>query len=231
MGTCCGACCQGYATLCRMFTYVFIVSAVVLSCLALSSCEFLTVSYELKRWIGSRKWSCINGGGYDTTREEISVCGFYLFILSSRTFRFFLTTCRVKAVALESSASNATVPTSAAFTANLDTMTSVGCICGLVSLGVSKFPRFFIVHVGFANRILLTWPSRVCCSSFGSVLAPIFGFILLILMSADCCCKVCCSKSLQTFLVIWAQICQAMTFVICEYLPCIVARWNALFTS
>jgi hypothetical protein len=62
-------------------------------------------------------------------------------------------------------------------------------------------------------------------------LAPIFGFILLILMSADCCCKVCCSKLFQTFLVIWAQICQAMTFVICEYLPCIVARWNELFTS
>eukprot|EP01082_Thalassiosira_pseudonana_P013321 g12537.t1 g12537 contig6:2115019-2116266(+) len=129
MGTCCGACCQGYATLCRMFTYVFIVSAVVLSCLALSSCEFLTSE----------------GSGVGIIRFErdgADECSLY---------------------------------------------------------GQFGYDDFGWLHM---------W-SRVT-----GFLAPIFGFILLILMSADCCCKVCCSKLFQTFLVIWAQICQAMTFVI-----------------
>lgn len=35
-------CCQGYATLCRVFTYGFFLAAVVFSCFALGSCEFVT---------------------------------------------------------------------------------------------------------------------------------------------------------------------------------------------
>lgn len=40
-------CCRGYATLCRVFTYLWLIAAVVLSCFALASCEFVTVCERL----------------------------------------------------------------------------------------------------------------------------------------------------------------------------------------
>ena len=43
----CCKCCQGYATLCRVFTYGWLIVPVVLSCFAAGSCEFVTVRLRL----------------------------------------------------------------------------------------------------------------------------------------------------------------------------------------
>jgi len=58
--------------------------------------------------------------------------------------------------------------------------------------------------------------ARIC-----GILAPLCGMLTIALMLLDCCCKVCCSKYMQTFLVICCQFNQAATFLIFASTACL----------
>lgn len=142
----CCKCCQGYATLCRVFTYAWLLAAVIFSCFAVSSCDFLT-------------------------RDETDI-GLY----------------RAQRPGEE-------------------------CV---------------------AYRDLTDWRygwlhnwARTC-----GVLAAVFGTIMLALMTLDCCCNVCCSKYMQTFLVVCCQLNQGMTFVLFASNVCVTRKggeFNSIF--
>lgn len=51
-------------------------------------------------------------------------------------------------------------------------------------------------------------------AAISSVIAASCGFILVLFMLLDCCCNVCCSKYMQTFLVICCQLNQGFTFLL-----------------
>jgi len=123
-------CCQGYATLCRVFTHCFFIAAVVLSCFAIGSCEFVT-------------------------RDGLTI----------GLFRF----------------------------------SRDGSEC----MGYSDVNEF---ETGWLHD----W-SRV-----SGLIAVLFGALVVVLMLVDCCCNVCCSKYMQTFLVVCCQLNQGFTFLICK---------------
>lgn len=138
----CCKCCQGYATLCRVFAHAWLWAAVIFSWIAVSSCSFVT-----------------RGRGDDFTiglfRLQLSgsECMAYRDVVEDDEFRGY----------------------------------------------------------GW----LYDW-ARVC-----GLLAPLCGMLTIALMLLDCCCKVCCSKYMQTFLVICCQFNQGMTFLIFASTACL----------
>ncbi|KAL7532941.1 hypothetical protein ACHAXR_004939, partial [Thalassiosira sp. AJA248-18] len=64
----CCKCCKGYATLCRVFTHGWLIGAVILSCFAVGTCEFIRrdgASIGLFRWQRSSEEQCIAYNDYD----------------------------------------------------------------------------------------------------------------------------------------------------------------------
>mmetsp|Transcript_33531 Transcript_33531/g.60402 ORF Transcript_33531/g.60402 Transcript_33531/m.60402 type:complete len:341 (-) Transcript_33531:155-1177(-) len=131
----CCKCCQGYATLCRVFTHAWLIAAVVLSSFAVGSCEFVT-------------------------RDSLTI--------------------------------------------------------GLFRV---QRPGYDCVAYSDLNDLSYGWIydwARVC-----GLLAPLSGGLVVALMLLDCCCKVCCSKYMQTFLVVCCQLNQGFTFLIYASDACI----------
>ena len=64
---------------------------------------------------------------------------------------------------------------------------------------------------GFTYSWLHKW------AAVSSALAMCLGTLLVLMMLIDCCCNVCCSKFMQTFLVVCCQLNQGFTFLICKY--------------
>mmetsp|Transcript_12488 Transcript_12488/g.26580 ORF Transcript_12488/g.26580 Transcript_12488/m.26580 type:complete len:374 (-) Transcript_12488:140-1261(-) len=124
----CCKCCQGYATLCRIFTHAWMIGGVVLSIAALGSCEFVT-------------------------RGELTIGLF-----------------RVKAPLSE-------------------------CM-----------PYRDLEEISYGW--LYDWART------SSLIAPICGALIVGLMLLDCCCNICCSKYMQTFLVVCCWLNQGFTFLI-----------------
>ena len=58
-----------------------------------------------------------------------------------------------------------------------------------------------------SSSVPVTFCALIYCTSvFCVVLAPLSGGLVVALMLLDCCCKVCCSKYMQTFLVVCCQV-------------------------
>lgn len=61
---------------------------------------------------------------------------------------------------------------------------------------------------GFTTGWLHDW-ARV-----SALIAPLFGSLAIVLMFIDCCCNICCSKYVQTGLIVCCQLNQGFTFLI-----------------
>lgn len=142
-------CCQGYATLCRVFTLLMMIAGVVLSVLAAGSCEFVT---------------------RDGQEGQVT---FGLFRFSPPGEDLGWNDCLT-----------------------------------------------YSDQSGFTYSWLHKW------AAVSSALAMCLGALLVLLMLIDCCCNVCCSKFMQTFLVVCCQLNQGFTFLIWLSNACFFTRKN-----
>lgn len=142
-------CCQGYATLCRVFTLLMMIAGVVLSVMAAGSCEFVT---------------------RDGQEGQVT---FGLFQFSPPGEDLGWNDCLT-----------------------------------------------YSDQSGFTYSWLHKW------AAVSSALAMCLGALLVLMMLIDCCCNVCCSKFMQTFLVVCCQLNQGFTFLIWLSNACFFTRKN-----